>query len=187
MHLESNTILELGRNICVSALWSPDFSIVVHSQRRERHNKRRRWERRKKRKMGSEWRSGFCYYSSRMVMCSWKAECCDKTGIRGEEMLSNMRRCLHEDRRGGFNTNWKAQETFTLSHAYTQYDTTFHWGPARKGVWVSASERWRVFERLERQGMRGRVVRSKVGVWKTNLPKSILEELCAKLSLTEIL
>lgn len=41
---------------------------------------------------------------------------------------------------------------------------------------------------IKRQGVRGRVVWREVGVWKTNLPKSIWEgELCAKLSLTEIL
>lgn len=40
---------------------------------------------------------------------------------------------------------------------------------------------------IKRQGVRGGVVWREVGVWKTNLPKSIWEELCAKLSLTEIL
>ena len=42
-------------------------------------------------------------------------------------------------------------------------------------------------QEIKRQGVRGGVVWREVGVWKTNLPKSIREGLCAKLSLTEIL
>lgn len=76
----------------------------------------------------------------------------------------------------------------TSAYIRTKYDTTSYWGPARKWAWVSEWV-WKMESKQEikRQSVRGGVVWREVGVWKTNLPKSVWEELCAKLSLTEIL
>lgn len=73
---------------------------------------------------------------------------------------------------------------------HMQIHTVWHYLSLRPGQEMSLSEYVGKMEskrEIKRQGVRGGVVWREVGVWKTNLPKSVWEELCAKLSLTEIL